>query len=90
LEYLGQGTFQALHDWLQPRQGDALLADLQPIRRGGRKADLSRKFGVGQVAAPLAQKPGQLSFELARHARTLPKMSFRMWNIFGFEIGKEI
>jgi hypothetical protein len=74
-------TLQSLHDLLEPAKGDALIAILEPMQRGSWQTEPPRKPGIRHVTASFAQKFTELQFERARHIASLPKRSFRMWNI---------
>ncbi len=83
LKNIRELTFQSLHDLLEPAKGDALIAILEPMQRGRWQTELPRELRIRHFTASFAQKFTELAFERAGHIASLPKQSFRMWNILG-------
>ena len=65
---VSETAFQPAHDLAEAAEGDALVAALQSVERGGRQAELFGKLGVGHFAALDAEKFAELAFQRSGHA----------------------
>jgi hypothetical protein len=80
-ENIPQLAFHPRQNLVKPLQSGALFQVLEPMKGRGRDAQFPRKLGVGRGTLLFPQKSGELPVKSARHARIVPKASFRVWEV---------